>query len=162
MAKVIGIDGEKVIRLTIPGKPTAKKRPRHRVYKSGKQVTYTPRETVSTENLIALSFRQEHPGFELLQGALSLVVIAYMPIPKSWSQRNKDKALLEELFPTTKPEADNILKLVADALEGIVYHCDSQIVDCRLMKLYGERPRLEIELSKITGNVKSVSGSNMG
>ena len=41
-----------------------------------------------------------------------------------------------KLKPCKKPDADNIAKVVSDALNGIVYEDDSQICDLNVKKLY--------------------------
>jgi Holliday junction resolvase RusA-like endonuclease len=46
--------------------------------------------------------------------------------------------------PTCKPDADNLLKAIADALQGVVYD-DAAIVDVRVVKASGEQPGLRIQ-----------------
>jgi Holliday junction resolvase RusA-like endonuclease len=50
---------------------------------------------------------------------------------------------------TGKPDADNILKAVCDALNGIVWHDDSQVAFARVLKQYGEEARLEIDIERM-------------
>jgi Holliday junction resolvase RusA-like endonuclease len=47
-----------------------------------------------------------------------------------------------------RPDYDNISKAVSDALNGLAYSDDGQIVSASIEKLYSGRPRLEIELEK--------------
>jgi Holliday junction resolvase RusA-like endonuclease len=54
-----------------------------------------------------------------------------------------------EIRPTKKPDADNILKAVLDALNGLAYNDDSQIVSARIEKLYSDNPRVEIVISNL-------------
>ena len=46
--------------------------------------------------------------------------------------------------PTKKPDWDNIGKVVCDALNGIAYRDDAQIVDSMVRKFYGEVPRVVV------------------
>lgn len=46
--------------------------------------------------------------------------------------------------PTHKPDFDNVTKAVCDALNGIAYSDDSQIVDAMERKFYSEQPRIEV------------------
>ncbi|MCM1007771.1 MAG: RusA family crossover junction endodeoxyribonuclease [Ruminococcus flavefaciens] len=48
-----------------------------------------------------------------------------------------------KLRPIKKPDADNVLKIIADSLNGIACHDDSQIVSCEIHKYYGEIPQFE-------------------
>jgi len=69
-------------------------------------------------------------------------------VPLSWSKNKRDRALSGRLWPTVKPDADNSLKLM-DALNGICFVDDKQIVIVSLMKCYAERPGLFIEIDTL-------------
>lgn len=51
--------------------------------------------------------------------------------------------------PTKKPDWDNIGKIVTDALNGVAYHDDAQIVDAQVRKFYSKDPRVEIIIQDI-------------
>ncbi len=51
----------------------------------------------------------------------------------------------KELYHTKRPDIDNLAKAVKDALKGIVYADDSQIVEAHLYKQYGG-PEIRIEI----------------
>lgn len=55
-------------------------------------------------------------------------------------------------FPTVKPDIDNYLKAVLDAMNGICYVDDSRIISIYGKKLYGPSGSIEVTLSKITGS----------
>ena len=63
-------------------------------------------------------------------------------IPKSWPKAKKQAAMIGEIQHTGKPDADNVLKTVGDALNGIVWKDDSQIVSASINKRYGVQPAL--------------------
>lgn len=131
-----------MIKLTIPGKPVAKGRPR--VCKWG---TYTPEKTVNYETLVKELFIISKQ--KKLEGALSLRVYAYFPITKSTSKKNRELMLRGKIRPTKKPDWDNLGKIVGDALNGLAYNDDSQIVDGSCIKRYSDNPRVEIELTEV-------------
>lgn len=54
-----------------------------------------------------------------------------------------------DIFPTKKPDMDNIGKLVCDALNDIVFEDDVQIVRLNARKIYGEKARLLITVTPI-------------
>ena len=57
----------------------------------------------------------------------------------------------KERFHTKRPDVDNLAKAVKDALKGIVYADDSQIVEAHLYKQYGG-PEVRIEIQTVEEN----------
>ena len=113
----------------------------------GKGFTYTPTKTVNYETLVKLTMQQELQRwnkFDLLEGEISAVIAAYYSIPKSANKKKKELMLDGEIRPTKKPDCDNVAKIILDALNGIVYKDDSQIVDLTVHKFFGNQPRVEI------------------
>lgn len=103
----------------IPGEPVAKGRPRFNK-KSG--ATYTPKQTASFENRVALFAREA--GVPLLDGPVFANITFWFEWPKSmWRKRNPRG---EEWMDTGK-DVDNMAKGVLDALNGIAYHDDKQV-----------------------------------
>ena len=66
-------------------------------------------------------------------------------IPKSWTKKKAQAALNGEILPTSKPDASNYYKLIEDALNGILYADDSQIVAQQSSKIYHETDMILIE-----------------
>ena len=132
-----------MLKLTIPGEPVAKGRPR--VTKWG---TYTPEKTKNYETLVKELFFVKH-GQTLLEGPLKMKVQAYFTIPKSTSKKRKELMKIGELRPTKKPDLDNILKIIGDALNEIAYQDDKQIISASIEKYYSEEPRVEIEIREV-------------
>jgi Holliday junction resolvase RusA-like endonuclease len=133
------------ITLTIPGEPKSKQRPRW--HKGG---TYTPKETVGYETYIKELFVIKYPDFKPLETALRLQLAAYLTIPKSQSQKKKTLMESNDIRPTKKPDLDNIVKILLDALEKIAFKNDNQFVIIDAFKFYSKRPRLEIEITEVT------------
>ena len=136
-----------IVNFTVPGKPQGKARVR--AARIGNYIrTYTPAETVNYENYIKVCFKAAYPQF-YSQQPLIMSVTAYYPIPSSWSFKKAAKAAAGEIRPCIKPDCDNVLKLTADALNCVAYNDDKNIVEANIKKLYGENPRLEIQLTEI-------------
>jgi Holliday junction resolvase RusA-like endonuclease len=133
-----------VIHLVVPGEPIGKARPRW-----SQHGTYTPTKTVNYETQIKERFAAEHPGHIPLTCAVRMEVRAFFSIPKSASRTKAEAMRLNQITPTKKPDADNCLKIVADALNGIAYRDDSQIVWAEIRKGYSEVPRIEIVISQV-------------
>lgn len=134
-----------MIRLIIPGKPLGKQRPR--VLKNG--ITYTPKETVNYETLIKEIYSTEYRLAGPKEGPLKMKIVAYFPIPESVSNIKKTDMERGNIRPTKKPDIDNIVKIVADALNGLAYLDDKQIVSCTVEKYYSSIPRVQVELEEV-------------
>ena len=136
---------------TVMGNPKGKGRPRF-TNRDGYTRTYTPSETVSYENLVALEFeRQCGKVFFEKDIPLRMVITAYLPIPSSVSKKKRAQMVNGELYPLKKADSSNILKAVEDALNGVAYHDDVQFVDSRVLRYYGEVPRVEVMIEDISG-----------
>lgn len=147
------------IRFTIPGKPCAKQRPRV-VRREGGSVAYTPKETVQYENLVKMCYREKAKELSFPDGAMvGAEILAYYEIPKSTSKKTRVKMIEQEILPTKKPDADNIVKSVCDSLNTIAWHDDSAVVDLRVRKLYSETPRVEVRLWEIKANESNEGGN---
>lgn len=73
-------------------------------------------------------------------------IVAVYPVPASYSKRKRVAALAGDLLPAKKPDADNVAKIIADALGGLAYIDDAQITDLSVMKRYGEQPEVRVKL----------------
>ena len=130
------------IHITIPGEPKGKERPR---YSSKSKTVYTPAKTENYEKLIADTYKAENGNLKFLAGEpLEMRILAYIGIPASDTASSRLKKLRKETRPTKKPDWDNIGKIVADALNGVAYHDDAQVVDAVTRKFYSDNPRVEI------------------
>lgn len=129
---------------SIPGAPQGKARPKI-VRKGAFSSAYTPEKTVNYEALVKLSYQQAAGGFFLRAGVPVRVRIdAYYDTPKSESKKKLRNMLAGLLFPTKKPDWDNIGKIICDALNGIAWKDDAQIVDGRVLKHYSEVPHTDV------------------
>lgn len=131
------------IDFTIPGPPKGKARAR--TLKNG--FSYTPKDTVSYENLVKMCFHENRPaGWKPYEGHVNMAITAYFPIPKSKSKKDRERIWAGTIRPTVRPDWDNIGKIITDALNGIAYRDDAQIVDCRVYKLYDEAPKVRVTM----------------
>lgn len=116
------------------GAPQGKARPRFS-RKSG--TVYTPKKTANYEKKIAAEY-QRNGGPCFPAGTYVRVhVKAVFPIPQSWSKVKRQEAANDLLRPDKKPDIDNILKVVLDALNGVAYEDDKQVVCISCQKVYG-------------------------
>lgn len=132
------------MRITIPGAPRGKARPR--VTRRG---TYTPEETRRYEELVRACWAKE--GGERFKDdtALNVLIMAWFPIPQSTSKARRLEMLLGHIRPAKKPDCDNVAKIICDALNGCAYKDDAQIVRCTVAKYYSETPRVEVDIQEV-------------
>lgn len=138
-----------MITFTVEGKPQGKARARTFYDKrADKMRSVTPQQTRSYEDLIRWSYVAA--GGQYMGEKLARVEIqAFYPIPKSWSKKKRNDAIFDRIRPTTKPDTDNIIKVVLDALNGVAYYDDKQVVSVSCEKFYGETGYLRVKIQEI-------------
>lgn len=132
-----------MITFEVPGVPVGKERPR--VTAHG---TYTPKKTKQYMRQVQKAYQQESGA--CFEGFVRMDIIAYFPIPKSYSKKQRREIEEHHFWYGKKPDKDNIDKSVMDALNGIAYKDDSMIVTGRTMKKYcrpDQEPKLIVMLS---------------
>lgn len=131
--------------IELPGEPCGKERPR--LGKHGN--VYTPSKTAAYERSLGWAAKIAMKGQKPLLGPLMVTVTAFMGIPPSWPHSARMTALGGLIRPTRKPDWDNVGKIAADALNGIAYVDDSQIVTATVSKVYAATPALRIEIEPV-------------
>lgn len=135
------------VRIVVDGAPVAKGRPKIGRLHNGRPVAFTPAKTRSYESFIRLLASQAMAGRAPMEGPVAMTLTAIFSVPASWSKRRRENALSGAERPTKKPDLSNVRKAAEDAMNGIVYIDDSQIVDTEDHKFYGPIARVVIEVS---------------
>jgi Holliday junction resolvase RusA-like endonuclease len=135
------------ILIVIPGSITPWKRAQRRRLGNGSVVTFTDRDVEAYHATVRMAAGREMNGRPPFSGAIEVTIIAVFPVPASWSQKRRAQALAGAIAKVTKPDIENSVKGVMDALQSVVYLDDRQIVSLTARKVYGDRPRLEIVLN---------------
>ena len=131
------------VRFTVPGKPVAKQRPKFS--RAGAFVrTYTPEKTVNYESLVRLAASDAMNGARPMEGPVLLTVAINLQIPVSASKKQQALMAANVVMPTKKPDADNVLKAVKDAINGVVWRDDAQVVDITVSKRYSASPCVQV------------------
>lgn len=132
---------------TIPIPPRAQKRDRIGS-RAGHGFSYKDKgQKLEEDKILALIYQYKPPV--PFTGPLSLRIEAYLPIPASKPKRWRQDAEHGLIRPTTKPDADNLGKMIADILREGFYQDDKQIVDLTVRKWYGLNPQWLITLEEI-------------
>lgn len=138
----------------VEGKPQGKARPRVvRNKYTGKVHSFTPEKTANYEDLIRWSYKAAG-GVFYANKTLQVDIQAFYPIPKGFSKAKQKDAVNAVLRPTTKPDCDNCIKVVLDALNGVAYNDDKQVVGVSCNKYYGESGRLIVRITDLTEGVQ--------
>lgn len=132
---------------TLDGKVKGKGRPRFR--RCGNFVqTYTDASTKAYEAAIRGAFKKQCEITEPLTSALSVRIMACYGKTKGMSNAFWKRCENGEERPTKKPDADNIAKAVLDALNGIAWKDDNQVVDLQIVKKYYYEDKLMVSISE--------------
>jgi len=111
--------------------------------RGNKVMSFTPNKTTHVQNVI----RDKVMDSGVFFGAgtpLKLDSCYYMERPKT--------APKKRIYPTVRPDLDNMEKLLLDSLQGYAFADDSQIVCTTAQKRYGSPARIVFELTEITEN----------
>lgn len=135
-----------MIKFTILGEPVAQGRPKFST-RGGSTRAYDPKKSSDYKDYVKLAASKYAPD-ELITEPLRLEVTFYRPTPKSFSKKKAAEAEEGRLLPVTKPDIDNYLKGVKDALNGVIWRDDSCVTDVVMRKRYSGKPRIEIAIKK--------------
>lgn len=131
-----------IVTFIVNGPIVAKQRPR---FNGNTNIVFTPSKTIGYEGWIRDCYLFRGPG-KALEGEIKATIEAYLEIPKSASKTKRAQMEKGIINPTKKPDSDNIAKSILDALNGIAYKDDSQIVELTVKKLYADKPYVRVTL----------------
>jgi Holliday junction resolvase RusA-like endonuclease len=136
-----------MIHLVIPGEAVPQARPKFA--RQGNFVrAYDPEKSRNYKAFVRMLAAEacKGPPFE---GAVSLLVAVYRQPPSSWSKTKIMLAMCGKIRPITKPDLSNSVKGIEDALKGLAWRDDAQVVDLYVQKWYSDAPRVEIEINEV-------------
>ena len=129
----------------VPGEIVGKGRPRLNTYTN--QI-YTPLKTKDYETLVKQYFRLKYPRYETLENRIHVKIISYFKILKSTNKHNAEEMLNGNLSPTKKPDIDNIIKVILDALNKMAFKDDNQITRIEVEKVYSTEEKVYIKIEE--------------
>lgn len=86
---------------------------------------------------------------EPIDKPVKVTIMFYYPIPKNWSKTKKDEAEDQGIFPTVKPDIDNCVKGVFDALNKVAWTDDKMVVSQSSHKVYAHNPMIYITIQEV-------------
>lgn len=126
-----------MIDIVFHGTPIGKARPRFGRAKNGNVVTYTPAKTKYFERDLRSLAQVAMMGKTVLEGPVKVTITAY------FSRKTKTG------WHTSRPDLDNIVKAVLDALNGIVFDDDSAVCELVASKKYDGEERVEVQVNNV-------------
>jgi len=141
------LENNKVVNFVVEGNPFGKERPR--ATRGG--VIYTPSKTKNYEQCVMDAYFVKYHNqiiFEEKQ-PLEVQIIAYYPIPKSCTKKDRYEMENNLVVPMKKPDLDNVEKIIMDALNTVAYHDDAQVAKITSEKYYSNEPRVEVTVRRL-------------
>ena len=143
-----------MVTFKVDADPVGKQRARYA--KRGNFVqTYTPDKTRNYETLIKEAAIEAMGTSEPLETPVTLYLYIRAPIPKSLPKKRIEACLNGLEKPIKKPDASNVLKSVEDAMNGVVYKDDSQIVNIHVSKVYSSVSGVDVCIKECLDQGKS-------
>lgn len=136
-----------MIQFTVYGEPVAQGRPRFS-HQGDFVRAYDPSKSKDFKKYVKLVASQNRPN-KIFEGPISMEVKIYKASLKSFSKKKAAQAEEGVLRPLTKPDVDNYVKGVKDALKSVIWRDDSQVVELHISKWYSETPRIEITIKEL-------------
>jgi Holliday junction resolvase RusA-like endonuclease len=134
------------MKLTILGDPVAKGRPKLTSF-GGHARAYTPAKTRMAEDHIRSQIANQLPkGFVPFACPIWITIGIYKSKPKH--------AKKTDIYPSRRPDLDNYIKTVLDAMNMVVFQDDALICSIKAQKDYDAIPRIEIEINEYLYKVK--------
>ena len=129
----------------VPGKIIGKGRPRLNTYSGS---VYTPTRTKDYESLVMQYFLLKYPRYKPFEGRVQVEINALFEVPKSTKKADKELMLSNQIHPTRKPDIDNMVKIIRDAMNGIAFKDDIQITKLNVEKTYSTQEKVQIKISQ--------------
>ena len=112
---------------------------------------YDPKKVSVYKKQLAMMYKFQYKE-EPLDGPLRVEIGFYRHVQSSISKKERELRLSGSHRPVVKPDTDNYIKSTLDGLNGLLWEDDNQIVDLVAHKYYSDKPRVEIEVTKLDEN----------
>ena len=123
------------IHFQVEGDPKGKGRPRFT--QAGKFTrVYTDKQTLDYEAVIKSYAAHAMGSSDPLETAVSVFLYVRLPVPQSYSKKRTEACLSGLEKPCKKPDIDNIAKTYLDAMNGVIFKDDTQVIDLHVKKVY--------------------------
>ena len=136
------------MRVVIMGKPFGKQRPKFAYNGTiGYCKAYTPRETKEYEQLVKWEYHRQCGQY--FTDPVRVDIVVKFEILKGTSKAEIVKCVDGEIRPAKKPDIDNEVKVLLDALNNVEVKDESQGVEGKVSKVYSLTPCVEFEVTRV-------------
>ena len=136
------------IHFQVEGDPKGKGRPRFSRVGNFTKV-YTDKQTLSYEAMIATFAKQAMGGSEPIKTPVAVFLYVRLPIPQSYPKKRKEACLNGSEKPCKKPDIDNIAKTYLDAMNGVIFVDDTQVIHLHVKKVYAEKAGVDVMVMEL-------------
>lgn len=112
-------------------------KPKQRPFVTRKK-TFTPTETLNSEKLIKETFLKQYKNITPNKSGYGVIIKIFVKKPKK-----------AKYFYPAKFDIDNVAKTVLDALNGVIWIDDSQVIQLLVQKSFAEKSYVEITVDEI-------------
>ena len=133
------------IEFIVKGKIRGKARPR---FSRATGRAYTTKDDKIYEQMVRDAYKGSE-SFIDSNAPLMAEIEVFHKVPKSYSKKKRELCLLGGLYPTVKPDCDNIAKVILDSGNKVLYKDDSQIVQLLVVKRYAEEDYVKVRIKEI-------------
>lgn len=123
------------IHFQVEGDPKGKGRPRFSTFGKFTRV-YTDKQTLDYEAVIKSCAVDAMGSTDPLETAVSVFLYVRLAVPQSYSKKRTEACLSGLEKPCKKPDIDNIAKTYLDAMNGVIFKDDTQVIDLHVKKVY--------------------------
>lgn len=109
---------------------------------------FTPRPTREYESKVLEAFALAENDLEF-DKAVAAEIIIYVTMPTGWSKKRKRESLERPPVDIRTPDLDNVAKAILDALNGLAYKDDKQVVGLDISRVWGSEERVEVNLFNV-------------
>ena len=134
-----------MIELIIEGNPVAQGRP---IFNSYTKRAHDPIKSKNYKMFVGLTAKRQYHGM-LIDCPIRVEIDVYRANQKSISKKELDRREKKLSMPTVKPDIDNYVKGIKDALNGVIWIDDNLVVELEAKKYYSVNPRIEIRIKEL-------------
>lgn len=131
--------------LYVGGEPVAQGRPRFSTI-NGHAQAIDPSKSREFKRVLSAIAREKMAQRPPMQGPLCLYLQVTRVPPKGWAKYRRRDAIEFREGICSKPDLDNYIKIVLDALNGVVFPDDSSVVKICSSKRWSDRPGMTIRI----------------
>ena len=136
------------IHFQVEGDPKGKGRPRFT--RAGKFTrVYTDKQTLDYEALIKFFAAEAMGSTDPLETPVSVFLYIRHAVPQSYSKKRTEACLSGLEQPCKKPDIDNIAKTFLDAMNGVIFKDDTQVIDLHVKKVYSAVPGCDVMVMEV-------------